>query len=354
VFAGLDPRTGRKRYVSATAGTEREAHRVLHRLITEIESGQVPREKANLNDLIKEWLANAGPAGENTEAAYRGYARMHIEPSIGRLRVGKIRVEDIDRWHAELADYGLAPASVKKVHNIVRGALTQGVKWGWLPMNVAALARPPAVPRPVIATPAPADVAKMIKAVAEVDAQFAAYLRLAAVTGARPGEMCGLRWTDIDFEDQELHIQRRVIRVEGQAVVKDLTKTNKTRRIPLDKATLKVLEVHKATMEERAGTLESVLVPDAFVFTEALDGSVPWRPDSTSRQFREHRGSVGLDVTLYSIRHQAATAMIDAGVDAKTVSERLGNSVTTVLTTYTRARTAADRAAAELMGSLLD
>jgi len=46
--------------------------------------------------------------------------------------------------------------------------------------------------------------------------------------------------------------------------------------------------------------------------------------------------------------------MTDAGIDAKTVSERLGNSVTTVLTTYTRARTAADRAAADLMGSIYD
>jgi len=54
------------------------------------------------------------------------------------------------------------------------------------------------------------------------------------------------------------------------------------------------------------------------------------------------------------LRHQAATVMIDAGIDAKTVSERLGNSVATVLTTYTRARTAADRAAADLMGSIYD
>ena len=57
-------------------------------------------------------------------------------------------------------------------------------------------------------------------------------------------------------------------------------------------------------------------------------------------------------MTLYSLRHQAATTMIDNGIDARTVSERLGNSVATVLGTYTRARTAADRNAAELMGRL--
>jgi integrase len=86
---------------------------------------------------------------------------------------------------------------------------------------------------------------------------------------------------------------------------------------------------------------------------KARDGTGFWRPDSTSRRFRKLRIDHGLeDVTLYSLRHQAATTMIDSGVDTKTVSERLGNSVATVLGTYTRARTKADREAADLLGRL--
>ena len=98
-----------------------------------------------------------------------------------------------------------------------------------------------------------------------------------------------------------------------------------------------------------------VLKADAFMFTDDADGATPWRPDSTSRRFRAARDKAGIgNVTLYSLRHQAATALIDRGVDAKTVSDRLGNSVATVLGTYTRARTAADRSAADLIGGLLD
>ena len=59
-------------------------------------------------------------------------------------------------------------------------------------------------------------------------------------------------------------------------------------------------------------------------------------------------------VPLYALRHQAATAMIDAGVDAKTAPDRLGNSVATILSTYTRGRTEADVAAANLLGNLYD
>src|SRR5690606_17684560 len=88
-------------------------------------------------------------------------------------------------------------------------------------------------------------------------------------------------------------------------------------------------------------------LPDAFIFSDAIDGSAPWRPDSTSRRFRAAREAAGIgDCALYGIRHRAATTLIDHGVDPKTVSERLGNSVVTVLSTYTRVRRDADRSAA--------
>jgi integrase len=137
--------------------------------------------------------------------------------------------------------------------------------------------------------------------------------------------------------------------------VKALTKTGKTRRIPLDRGTVELLREHQDRQEERAGLAGAVLARSAYIFSDAIDGSTFWRPDSTSRRFRalcERSGLAG--IPLYGLRHQAATTLIDQGVDPRTVSERLGNSVTTVLGTYTRARSSADRSAADMMGSLLD
>ena len=353
VFAGVDPRTGKKRYLTGTASSEREAHRVLHRLVNQVEAGLVSRERATLIQLIKAWLDVAGPPGEQTRLVYAGYIKKYIAPSIGKVAVGKLRVEDLDRFYAGLTKDGLAPSTIRKAHNIIRGALTQGVKWGWIPANVAVHAHPPTVPKAVVRTPTPTSVAAVVRAAAELDPEMAAYIRLAAVTGARPGEMCGLRWTDL--RGDELAIERRVIKAEGGPLVKDLTKTGKTRRIPLDARTVEALYRHRQLMDERAVAFGAVLDRDAFMFTDDPDGLTPWRPDSTSRRFRAARDKAGLDgVTLYALRHQAATALIDRGVDAKTVSDRLGNSVATVLGTYTRARSEADRSAADLIGSLLD
>jgi integrase len=135
--------------------------------------------------------------------------------------------------------------------------------------------------------------------------------------------------------------------------VQDLTRTGNTRRVPLDDGTLDVLGSYRRDREAVAVAAGVEFSIDTYVFTDTVDGSGFWRPDSTSLRFRELRLDHGLDnVTLYSLRHQAATTMIDHGVDAKTVSERLGNSVATVLGTYTRARTEADRHAADLLGAL--
>ncbi len=355
VFAGRDSRTGKKRYLTGTAATEREAHRLVHRLVSDAESGQVSHSRATVSDLVTAWMETAGPAGEYTRTVYTGFIRNHIDGSIGRVRVSKLTAEDLDRWYVELRDKGLAPASIRKCHNVVRGALTHGVRWGWIAMNVAVQASPPRVPTPVVKTPDPATVGKLIGAGKEIDPEMAVYIRLAAVTGARPGEMCGLRWEDLDTETGELDIRRRVVKTSPEATVQDLTKTGKTRRIPLDARTVDVLTAHRRTCEERAAEAATSIAETGYIFSDSVDASTFWRTDSASRRFRSLCNKTGWKgFPLYGLRHQAATTLIDKGVDAKTVSDRLGNSVTTVLSTYTRARTSADRSAADLMGSIFD
>ncbi len=361
VFEGRDPVTQRRLFKTGVAKSKRAAHALIHTLLTE--SGQDrqpdgrPTTHRTLGELIEEWLRVAGPQAVSTRSVYDGYLRAQILPFIGDTRLDRLRVDDLDRWYALLRDQkGLKPSSIRKAHTIVRGALAQGVRWGWVPINVAALVAPPIVPKPVIATPKPADVKRLVEAIAaEGDLRFATYVRLSGVTGGRPGEMCALQWRDVDFDDRELHLRRRVMRSKDGLLVEDLTKTGKTRTIPLDAGSLRMLAEHRGAMERLVEGHQIPLSPTAYVFSEDLDGSSFARPDCVSRRFRLSLARVGLSpVTLYSLRHQAATAMIDRGVDAKTVSERLGNSVATVLTTYTRARTEADAAAAELMGSLYD
>jgi integrase len=93
-------------------------------------------------------------------------------------------------------------------------------------------------------------------------------------------------------------------------------------RIPLGlqrKAGRKTGFFHSQPSKQHRGQADVKLSKDGLVF---------WRPAAVPRRFRTFRDAAGMDnVPLYSLRHQAATKMIDAGVDAKTASDRLGNSV---------------------------
>jgi integrase len=355
VKAGRDPVTGKQRVLTGSASSQRAANKLVHELVTRAAADEVRTADVTLNDVIDRWLELGGPPEASTRATYLGYIKNHIRDDIGRTKLAKLKPQDLDRWYVRLRDKGLAPSSIRKCHVIVTGSLTQARKWGWIAANPAQLASPPPVPKAVIATPDPDQVRAILKAARATDPELAVCLRVAVVTGARPGEVCGLQWKDIDWTRGELVIRRRVSRTETSPVLIDLTKTKKTRTVPLDRATLDVLQAHHDMMQERASAFDVALAADAHIFSNSPTGDAFWQPHLVSRRFRTLLDRNKLPpVTLYSLRHQAATVMIDAGVDAKTVSERLGNSVTTVLSTYTRARTAADRAAADLMGSLYE
>ena len=262
--------------------------------------------------MIAKWLEVGGPNAPSTRMVYDGYIKRQIEPHIGTIRLDRLKVSDLDAWYLTMRDAGLKPASIRKAHNIVRGALSQGLRWGWVQVNVAAMSKPPTMVKPVIPTPKASQVKALIAFVEQFDREFATYIRLAGVTGARPGEMCGLQWRDLDFESGELHVRRRIMRSSTGMFPEDLTKTGKTRRVPLDPNTMQWIRDHRRVCEVRARQVRGRLDDEAFVFAASADGRVFWRPDSVNRKFQYFRSRAGLpSMPLYALRHQAATTMID-------------------------------------------
>ncbi len=177
---------------------------------------------------------------------------------------------------------------------------------------------------------------------------------LAALTGMRRGELCALRWSDVDFERGELDVSRSVVVVPGGLAEKG-TKTHRFRIVALDDVGMALLLRHRANVEDWAGQAEVVLPEDAFVFSNAVDGSKPFRPDNVTGFFTRVRDSLGLhDVRLHDLRHFTATQLIGAGVDVRTVAGRLGHSDPSVtLRVYSHALEERDRAAADVMGRVL-
>jgi integrase len=198
-------------------------------------------------------------------------------------------------------------------------------------------------------------VAGLIEAAVKVNAALPAYLRVAAATGARRGELCALRWKHVDLGKRRLTIARSMAEVGGELIEKD-TKTHQVRKVSLDEETTAVLTAHRAACEELAGRCGTTVTANSFLFSHEVDFSKPWRPNYATLAFGRLRDELGLDgVKLHHLRHFSATQLLSLGIDIRTVSGRLGHAnASTTLDFYAQFLQAADERAADALGTLLN
>lgn len=188
------------------------------------------------------------------------------------------------------------------------------MRWGWITTNPAALASPPRVRASQAAPPEPKDVVRLIEEATKGDADFGCFLHLAATTGARRGELCGLRWRDVDLSGGTVTISRNVVEGAGSAVIEKDTKTHASRRIALDPDTVTMLKAQRKRLTARAKGCGVTLSEDAHVFLPDPDGVRPLAPNDVTKALIRIRRKVGMDeVRLHDLRHFAATRLLAAG-----------------------------------------
>jgi len=362
VYVGRDPVTGRKRQVSRRVrGTKRDAQAVRAQLLVEVGEGQHLGTDATFGELVERWYEHVSPDwSPKTAVETRRMIDKVVLPRLGKARLQRLRAADLDRLYTQLRTSGgvsggpLAPATVRRIHEIIRRALKQGVRWGWMSINPALHASPPRVPKSDVVPPTPEDIAHLLELAGVEDPDLAVFLRLAAGTGARRGELCALRWSDVDLESRTVLIARAMV-LGSDGMVERGTKLHAARRIALDADTIDALSEHRARAGERAGECGVDLPEGARVFSFEPDGRTPWRPDVVTNRFNKLRRKAGLDsVRLHDLRHYVATRLIAAGVPVRTVSGRLGHAnAATTLNVYSAFVQASDRDAAELLGQML-
>ena len=226
-------------------------------MVTQAVAGMQVGSDTTVAERLDKWLdLVADELSPTTLRGYRGVVRGKIVPALGAVKIRKLRPSQIDALYLALVrDEGLAPATVRQVHAVLRRTLSQAVKWGWIQANPAVNASPPRSRRPDIRPP---DLAEVRKLIAEADASapdFATFLRLMVATGLRRGEACALRWSDLDVDAASLLVERAIITVTGKGTAEKDTKTHAARRIALDPGTLGVLLAHHAVVEERGSRL---------------------------------------------------------------------------------------------------
>jgi integrase len=358
VSVGRDPVTGRYRYVAREVrGSKRDAQRVATQLSSEVDHGghQHPNTYT-VAKLLDEWMTHIEAQGRapSTLARYRSAIRANIVPALGNLRIDRLGPAQLDLYYASLTKSGLSPLTVRKSHAMLSAALNQAYKWGWIDRNPADRASPPGIRQKEIVPPTAEEIRRLLDACEQTNPDLGSLIYLALTTACRRGELCGLRWSDVDLDKATLVVARSISDAPGDVVVKG-TKTHQTRRIALDPSTVEVLRRQLARAAERAQLAGVGLGPASYVWSQDLDGSTPYRPDRVTAAFVGLRNRLGLrHLTFHGLRHFAATTLAGSGLGVRTIAGRLGHANPSVtLRTYAHFLDVADREAATALGAVV-
>jgi integrase len=342
VFTGRDA-AGRPTQLSRTVhGTKKEAQQLAAELTVRRPVKAAGRTVAVLLDM---WLDhNEERWAVTTRRDQASRVDLVKADPIAKRSVAGLDVEDVDRWHARLRKAGVGDGSIRNQHHVLRAALTQAVRWRWVPMNVAALAPPARARRAPREAMTVDEVRRVIAAAATVDPAAEIALRIAAVGGLRRGELAALRWSDL--HDRLLTVDSAMVvdRNGDETVVIDApTKTGNRRTLMVDVETVRLLDALRAEREEFGPWMFGL-------------GDEPPHPDRIGWWWQRARQLSGIDQPwrLHDLRHWSATTAIGGGHDVRTVANRLGHAnAAMTLGVYAHAVPAADEALADAIGVVL-
>ncbi len=389
VFAGVDPVTGRDRYLSESVkGTDRAARRqadkVMARLQAEVDGQRSTQSNVTLGYTLDEWLSTV-ELEDSTRDTYVGYIERTIRPALGNVAISKLSTRTLETFYAELrrcrtrcngrpavehraegrhdcAQTGCAPhvcrpmaaSTVRQIHAVISGALSAAVRWDWIATNPARGAQRPRQTPPQPDPPSPSEAARLVEGAFAVDDDWGTLVWLVMTTGMRRGEVCALRWSRVDLEAGMVDVRRSYRLRYGVGTEKD-TKTHQMRRIALDNESVVLLTEHKRRYRQRLRELGMELTEDMYVFSGArkFEPTSPCSPHSVSSRYRNLARRLGIDTHIHALRHYSATELLTAGVDLRTVAGRLGHGGggATTLRVYAAWVAASDRKAAEILGA---
>lgn len=333
VIRERDPETGKTkpRWFGGFA-TQKEAKEARDKARNDVRRGTyVAPQKLTVSEWLDQWMeAHAVELKASTQHGYRQKIDAYLKPTIGHERIQGLSPSRLSAVFRKLGESGgkdgapLSPQSVAYARSILRKALNDAVIERLIEVN------------PVIGSKAPRTQGKPVHTTwtGEQQRTFIEQLEgkrwgivwvVALATGMRRGELCALRWQDVDLDAALIQVTRSTTQIETERVTSD-TKNHENRTVSLDAHTVTLLKAwRKAQAAERLKAGSAHKDTEGLLFTWE-DGS-PVLPDYLTKQFIKDHAGVGKlpRMTLHGTRHTHATTLLRAGVPVHIVAKRLGH-----------------------------
>lgn len=278
-----------------------------------------------------------------------------ILPLLGHIKLVELKPAHVQQFIKFIQDNSkISPSTVKRKLAILQSMLHQAVKLGLIQSNPANAERltMPKVVTPKVEIFTKQEAVEMLSCLEEEPLQYKAIVYLAIMSGAREGELTALKFSDVDFVNNRITIERAAYKLKGEPVRTKPPKDNDVRTVKIDEYTISLIRQLKAENERERLRLGTAWEGGEWLFT-TWNGSI-MHPATPSHWFREFLKRHGLKHRkFHALRHTSATLQLLGGVNIKQVSGRLGHADLRVTNQYLHCLAEADEAAANVLQNML-
>ena len=337
--------------------TRKEVQEKLKVALRELQQGTlVTGPQQTVAQYLHEWLkVHKQVIRPRSYERYEAIIRLHLVPMLGKLPLQKLTGQHLQRLYTEKLESGLSSTTVSAIHGMLHTALDNALKLGILTRNVCEAVSPPRKVHKEMKPLSPEQVRQLLE-VAKGHPQEALFI-LALATGMRRGELLGLKWQDIHFEQSVLQVQRALTRMPtGLGYKETEPKTRKSRRsIVLTAFAIEALKKHQARQLKMKKVAGDAWEEHDYVFCTAAGKHLHPGHD-VLEELKKLLKKAGLpDVRFHDLRHSTATLLLSKGVHPKVVQEILGHSeISMTLDTYSHVLPTMQKAAMEGLNDFFD
>lgn len=358
-----------KRTKTVKADGIREARKLLAEFQTEVEAGEyIAPSKLNFAAFVTEWQEKYAKKELATKTlnTHLRFLNNRILPVFGHMRLDQIEPFHIVKFLSDLGEPGsrndgkegrLSSGTIHYIYRILKNIFSRATEWKIIKTNPLADIKRPKVIQKEFEVYDENEVQKLLAALATEPILWQVMITLAITTGLRRGELLGLDWNKhIDLESGIIEVKQTISSmVNGEPIITEPKTKKSKRKVSLPDAMterLKEYYLHARKLRFQMGDLWRG-GDHFFVFCHP-DGK-PFYPETPYLHFRSFLKKHGLRyTTFHSLRHLSATILINQGVHAKIISERLGHSnINTTMNVYGHALRSADKEAASKFDVIL-
>ena len=348
---------GSPMYKSAFTKTQKSALKQLHQLIDLYRDVDLTEEcRMTLGEWMDKWLDEymIFAIRESTLDSYRGMVKNQVKPFIGNKQMASLTTADVQKFYNKIKKEGrvrehpvhgktLADSMVRGVHMMLHEALDMAVKERLLAKNPTNGTTIPKCNYPEKQILGDNQLETFLEAIRGQE-YWCDFFYVEVMTGLRRGEICGLKWQDIDFEENKLRVKRSVSVKRGGGVNIGETKTE---------TGVRCIEMPPSVAELLKNRQQTAITE--WVFPAFLNPEQPIHPQAAYRKLKVILKNAKLPmIRFHDLRHTFATHATQGGVDPKTLAGILGHTnASFTLDTYTHVTSDMQKSASAIVGNMM-